>query len=106
MTIAIMGSSFPTGLKIHATDLKAHVPRSAVRQSHRQPLVAIQSRDNGRPQPHLPRQHLRQRDEEMWDEALDFSMEKLPRNEWFKGEGGVNKIRMVVDVAIVKKGGL
>ena len=42
----------------------------------------------------------------MWDEALDFIVEKLPRNEWFKGEGGVNKIRMVVDVAIVKKGGL
>ncbi|KAI4915354.1 hypothetical protein J4E85_010479 [Alternaria conjuncta] len=46
------------------------------------------------------------RDEEMWDEALDFIVEKLPRNEWSKGEGGVKKIRMVADVAIVKKGGL
>ena len=68
--------------------------------------MAIQSRDNGRLQPHLPRQYLQQRDEEMWDEVLDFIVENLPRNEWFEGEGGVNKIRVVADVAIVKKGGL
>ena len=42
----------------------------------------------------------------MWDEVLDFIVENLPRNEWFEGEGGVNKIRVVADVAIVKKGGL
>ena len=65
--------------------------------------MASQSRDFGRLQPNLPRQHLRQRDEEMWDEVLDFIVENLPRNEWLKSEGGVNKIRMVADVAIARK---
>jgi len=44
-----------------------------------------------------------QRDEEMWDEALDSIVEELPRNEWFKVEDGMNKIRMVADVAIARK---
>ncbi|KAI4714331.1 hypothetical protein J4E89_000010 [Alternaria sp. Ai002NY15] len=44
-----------------------------------------------------------QRDEGMWEEALDSIVEELPRNEWSKVEGGVNKIRMVADVAIARK---
>ena len=34
---------------------------------------------------------------------LDSIVDELPRNQWFKVEGGVDKIRMVVDVAIVTK---
>ncbi|KAI4612564.1 hypothetical protein J4E80_007298 [Alternaria sp. BMP 0032] len=44
-----------------------------------------------------------QRDERMWEEALDSIVEELPRNEWSKVEGGVNKIRMVADVAIARE---
>ena len=44
-----------------------------------------------------------QRDEDRWDEAIDFIVEELSKCEWHKVEGGIHKIRMVADVAIVQK---
>jgi len=44
-----------------------------------------------------------QRDEDKWDDALDSIVEELQNCEGFKVEDGVNRIRMVADVAIAQK---
>ncbi|KAK8015439.1 hypothetical protein PG990_008735 [Apiospora arundinis] len=47
----------------------------------------------------------RQRDEDRWDEAVDAVVEELRQGPWHKVEEGVHKIRMVADVAIMRKRG-
>ncbi|KAK8092601.1 hypothetical protein PG999_014800 [Apiospora kogelbergensis] len=47
----------------------------------------------------------KQRDEDRWDEAVDSVVEELAQGPWHKVEDGVHKIRMVSDVAIMKKQG-
>lgn len=44
-----------------------------------------------------------QRDEDNWDEAINSIVEELRQGDWYKVEDGVHKIRMVADVAIMKK---
>jgi ubiquinone/menaquinone biosynthesis C-methylase UbiE len=44
-----------------------------------------------------------QRDEDKWDEAIKSIVDELNQSEWHKVEDGVHKIRMVADIAIVKK---
>lgn len=44
-----------------------------------------------------------QRDEDKWEEAIDFIVDELGRDEWHKVEDGIHKIRMVADVAIYRK---
>lgn len=44
-----------------------------------------------------------QRDEDRWDEAIDFIVDELSQGEWHKLEDGIHKIRMVADVAIYQK---
>jgi hypothetical protein len=45
----------------------------------------------------------RQHDEDKWDGALDSIVDELRTCEGFKVEDGVNKLRMVADVANAKK---
>ncbi|KAK8048233.1 Methyltransferase [Apiospora phragmitis] len=42
-------------------------------------------------------------DEDRWEEAVDAVLEELRQRSWNKLEDGVHKIRMVADVAIMKK---
>ncbi|KAG8161041.1 hypothetical protein KVR01_009305 [Diaporthe batatas] len=44
-----------------------------------------------------------QRDEDKWDEAIDFIVNELSQSQWHKVEDGIHKIRMVADVAIYQK---
>jgi SAM-dependent methyltransferase len=45
----------------------------------------------------------KQRDEDKWDEAIASIAEELGQSEWHRVEGGVHKIRMVANVASVRK---
>lgn len=44
-----------------------------------------------------------QRDEDKWDEAIEYIVKELSQGEWHKFEDGIHKIRMVADVAIYQK---
>ncbi|KAK8112662.1 hypothetical protein PG984_013188 [Apiospora sp. TS-2023a] len=46
-----------------------------------------------------------QLDEDRWDEAIDYVVQELSQGPWHKVEDGVHKIRMVADVAIMRKQG-
>ncbi|KAI4644057.1 uncharacterized protein J4E78_009640 [Alternaria triticimaculans] len=87
--MATMGGKPPTGLQIHATDVNPMFHAQLQANLTNKPSWSVKSQENGRLQPRLRRQHLRQRDEAMWDEALDSIVEELPRNEWDKVKGKI-----------------